>query len=69
VSIPFPCAAGASADPIAETETPGNAVLSYDASTDTYTYLWKTVKTWSGCRRFVLTLADGTVHVADFKFN
>jgi predicted extracellular nuclease len=69
VSMPFPCAAGASADPIAETETPGNAVLSYDASTDTYTYVWKTVKTWSGCRRFVLTLADGTVHFADFKFN
>jgi predicted extracellular nuclease len=69
VSMPLPCAAGASADPIQETEMPGNAVLTYDASTDTYTYVWKTLKTWSGCRRFTLTLADGTVRFADFKFN
>jgi hypothetical protein len=30
---------------------------------------WKTPKTYAGqCRRMVLTLGDGSTHVADFKF-
>jgi hypothetical protein len=34
-----------------------------------YTYVWKTSKTWAGsCRKFVLTLADGTSHAALFRF-
>jgi hypothetical protein len=34
-----------------------------------YIYVWKTDTAWRGtCRRFVMRLADGTDHVADFKF-
>ena len=43
--------------------------LHYDATTDQYIYVWKTDKTWAGtCRRFILTLTDGTVHEAYFQF-
>jgi hypothetical protein len=35
----------------------------------TYSYLWRTDARWSGsCRRFVLTLADGSTHAALFRF-
>jgi hypothetical protein len=34
-----------------------------------YSYVWKTTKSWaSTCRRLNVTLEDGTVHVANFKF-
>jgi hypothetical protein len=37
-------------------ETPGNSSLSYDPTTDLYTYPWKTLKDWDGtCREFVLS--------------
>jgi CSLREA domain-containing protein len=52
------------------TVTAGNSQLSYDASTDTYTYVWKTDKAWAGtCRRLVVTFADGSVRTADFSFD
>jgi hypothetical protein len=36
---------------------------------DPYTYSWKTVAGWAGqCRRFFLTLDDGSVHTADYRF-
>jgi hypothetical protein len=39
------------------------------AEGDKYTYVWKTSSAWAGtCRKFVLTLADGTSHAALFKF-
>ena len=52
------------------TVTAGNSQLSYDPSTDTYTYVWKTDKAWAGtCRRLFVTFADGSVHRADFSFD
>jgi N-acetylneuraminic acid mutarotase len=43
--------------------------LSYTASSDTYTYVWKTDKAWAGtCRQLLLKLNDGTTHVAHFQF-
>lgn len=49
--------------------TAGNSGLSYDASTDTYTYVWKTAKSLSlKTGRFELTLSDGTVHGFDVNF-
>jgi hypothetical protein len=34
-----------------------------------YTYQWKTNPSWAGtCRRFILTLVDGSVHEALFRF-
>jgi len=51
------------------TVTAGNSELSYDPTTDTYTYVWKTDKSWSGtCRRLFVTFADGSVRTADFLF-
>jgi len=43
--------------------------LTYVRATGTYWYFWKTDKSWAGsCRQFSLTLADGSVHTATFKF-
>ena len=36
--------------------------------TDTYLCEWKTSKVWTGCRRLIVTLADGTRHHADLQF-
>jgi hypothetical protein len=48
-------------------EPEGNGGLRRDG--ESYTYVWKTSKAWAGtCRKFVLTLADGTVHSALFRF-
>ena len=51
------------------TDTAGGSGLQFDSSTGTYTYVWKTSKTWAGtCQRFDLRLNDGTDHTADFQF-
>ena len=51
------------------TDTAGKSGLSYDSKSGQYTYVWKTDKKWGGtCRRLNVTLADGTVHIANFKF-
>jgi extracellular elastinolytic metalloproteinase len=53
-----------------ETETPGGSGLSYDPTTDRYTYPWKTLSAWNGtCREFVLTRTDGVQHRAFFRFS
>jgi hypothetical protein len=41
--------------------------LTYDAYTDSYTYVWKTNKDWMGCRQLVLKLNDGKEYRANFK--
>lgn len=62
------CAATATVDGIETTVTPGSSTLSYDAGSDRYTYVWKTDKSWSGCRQLVVKLSDGSKHRATFKF-
>jgi len=63
------CDSTAGVDGIEQTVTAGSSSLSYDASTDTYTYVWKTEKVWAGtCRQLVVKLNDGTFHRANFKF-
>lgn len=43
--------------------------LSYNASSDRYTFLATTAKSWAGsCRDLVATLRDGTTHRARFSF-
>lgn len=60
---------GGPIDDIEQTVTAGNSGLSYDATTNQYTYVWKTNNVWAGtCRQFILTLNDGTAHVANFQF-
>jgi hypothetical protein len=55
-------------DALEVTVTAGSSDLAYDAATDTYTYVWKTNKNWTGCRQLVLVLTDGTEHRANFTF-
>jgi hypothetical protein len=64
------CDTSAPISAIEQTVTAGVSSLSYDASSDQYTYIWKTQKSWGNtCRRLVLTLNDGTVTTADFSFS
>lgn len=54
---------------IEETVNAGGSSLSYDPATDTYTYVWKTDRTWKGtCRMLVVKFTDGSQHVAKFRF-
>jgi hypothetical protein len=53
----------ATLDTLESTLTAGGSSLQYDASTQTYTYVWKTDAAWAGhCRIFELNLNDGTSH-------
>lgn len=52
---------------VTETLTAGGSSLSFGG--DQYNYVWKTNGSWAGtCRQLVITLNDGTVHTANFKF-
>src|SRR6266542_1517326 len=63
------CNDGAPASEIEQTVTAGGSSLSYDAESDTYTYVWKTEAPWAGtCRQLILRLNDGSERVALFKF-
>ncbi|HEY3543408.1 MAG TPA: PxKF domain-containing protein [Gaiellaceae bacterium] len=62
------CESGAPQDAIIDTTT-ANSGLTYDATTNTYNYVWKTTSSWSGtCRTLIIKLTDGTEHRANFKF-
>lgn len=46
-----------------------NPGLTYDATNQQYSFVWKTVSGWAGsCREFVLRLSDGSVHAALIQF-
>jgi hypothetical protein len=69
VSAKCNCDASAPLDEVTETVTAGQSSLSYDPITGEYNYVWKTEKAWAGtCRPLTVRLADGTDHVAKFKF-
>ena len=64
----MPCNVGAPVDEIETTVAAGQSSLTYDATTDQYTYVWKTDRTWAGqCRQLVVRLRDGSSHVASFR--
>jgi hypothetical protein len=71
----YPASATIACDPTAstaavdETTTAGSSTLTYDASSGQYVYVWKTDKSWVGCRQLVVRLTDGTEHRATFKFS
>jgi hypothetical protein len=72
-SAQIPCTSTVGVDAIEQTLTAGQSSLSYDPTTDRYTYVWKTDKSWSvapggPCRQLVLRLADGSFMRANFKF-
>jgi len=52
-----------------ERTLPRSGGLSYDASSDTYSFGWQTSGDYGrSCRQFVLRLNDGSVHHAYFQF-
>jgi hypothetical protein len=54
---------------VEETTGAGSSSLSYDAGSDRYNYVWKTDSAWAGtCRQLTVTLRDGSMHTAKFKF-
>ena len=68
-SVQISCASGDPVLPVEETETAGNSSLTYDAASGRYKYVWKTESSWKNtCRQLTVTLRDGTVHTAKFKF-
>lgn len=68
-STKIACDTSALLDDVTATVTAGGSSLSYDPLTGQYTYVWKTDKSWSGtCRQLVVTLLDGSTHLATFKF-
>jgi hypothetical protein len=63
------CSSSTPQDAIEETVIVSSSSLSYNATSDTYTYLWKTNKAWANtCRQLNVRLKDGTDHKANFKF-
>jgi DNA-binding beta-propeller fold protein YncE len=68
-SGPIACNSSDPAILLEETVTAGGSSLSYDPTTDQYTYTWKTEQGWAGtCRQLVVQLNDGSIHRANFKF-
>jgi uncharacterized protein len=63
------CDTAAPEDDVEATVTAGGSSLKYDATTNQYTYVWKTDKTWGGtCRLLTVKLVDGSEHLAYFNF-
>jgi hypothetical protein len=61
--------ASESASAVEEIVPAGGSSLNYGAAADQYTYVWKTDKAWKGTSRLLtLRLADGTDHLAKFRF-
>ena len=63
------CTTLAPIGPLQPTANPAGNPLSYDATTDRYTYPWKTVGAWMNtCRALVLRFTDNVNQVAYFSF-
>lgn len=62
------CDGSAATSVVEQTTSAGSSGLHYDAAADQYTYVWKTAKSWSGCRQLRLRLNDGQEFTADFDF-
>lgn len=68
-SSPIPCDANEPGTLIEETVAAGSSSLSYSATADQYTYVWKTDRSWRGaCRMLVVRFNDGTERQAKFRF-
>lgn len=63
------CDTSAPTDEIEQTVLAGSSSFSYDASSDQYTYVWRTQKAWSGtCRHLIVRFTDGSEYRAAFQF-
>jgi hypothetical protein len=69
ISQQVSCSTSAPISDLEETGTAGSSELTYDVSTDRYTYVWKTETSWAGtCRQLMVKLNDGAEHPALFRF-
>jgi hypothetical protein len=48
--------------------TAGSSSLAYDATTDQYTYVWKSDKSWTGRWLIDIRFADCSERTASFKW-
>ena len=65
----YTCTQGSEDGGVEQTVAAGSSTLSYDATTEQYTYVWKTDRLWAGtCWRLLVGLKDGSVHEALFRF-
>ncbi len=65
-SMPIACPADAPQNVVRAMIAPTSGLQSLGSS---YTYVWRTNAGWGGtCRKFVLTLSDGSTHEAMFRF-
>ena len=63
------CDGSAPIDEVDVTVSAGGSSLSFDATTNVYTYVWKTEASWAGtCRSLTVRLTDGTERSAHFRF-
>jgi len=69
-SVQVACAAAVTLDVVEETSASSNSGLKYDASSNQYTYVWKTEKSWAGtCRELRLAFTDNApAKTAMFQF-
>ena len=68
-SAPVTCGSSTLETPVDETVTAGNSSLSYSATSDQYSYVWKTDKSWANaCRQLSIRFTDGSTAYANFKF-
>lgn len=68
-SGPVACNSSDPAVTLEDTVSAGGSTLTYDAASDKYVYVWKTDPSWAGtCRQLVVTLNDGSIHRANFRF-
>lgn len=64
----FTCDLSAGTDAV-ESTTAGASGLHYDPATNTYTYVWRTLKSWANqCRTLEMTFDDGSYRLARFSF-
>jgi hypothetical protein len=68
-SSPTSCQAARSENVVDETEPANQGGLRQDGAKSKFKYIWKTDPNWAGsCRKFVLTLVDGSSYEALFRF-
>jgi CSLREA domain-containing protein len=68
-STPTPCPASLASSSVSAAAGTSASLLTYDAETESYSYLWRTDRRWAGtCRKFTMRLIDGAEYSAFFRF-
>jgi hypothetical protein len=63
------CATGTPTDTVTQSVDANASGLQYDPTSNQYTYVWKTDKTWANsCRRLLIKFNTGALRTADFAF-